>query len=48
MDNLCERCNYDEADQDVSVAEMFQDRYQAICAHCAKALNKLQARREGE
>ena len=44
---LCERCYYDDADPEASVADDYQDRYQALCKPCAAQLNRLQAKREG-
>ncbi len=38
----CERCSYDDVDAGSAVPESFRDRYQAICACCAKELNVMQ------
>lgn len=46
MADLCERCSYDEVDPEATVADIFQDRYLALCAACAKALHLKQAKME--
>lgn len=36
---LCERCYFDEIDRTADIAEIFQDRYQAVCRHCADEMH---------
>ncbi len=43
---LCERCRYDEADPTQTIADCYQDWFQAVCWNCAKELHRLQAARD--
>ena len=45
--NLCERCGYDEAVPDVSIPDIWADRFQALCGCCANDGHRLQTKLEG-